>query len=29
MFGTYVSEGLDEFQGYTFKIWFKNENHIT
>jgi len=29
MFGTHVSEGLDKFQGYTFKIWFKNENHIT
>jgi len=29
MFGTHVFEGLDEFQGYTFKIWFKNENHIT
>lgn len=29
MFGTHVFEGLDEFQGHTFKIWFKNENHIT
>ncbi|GAI04319.1 unnamed protein product [marine sediment metagenome] len=29
MFGTHVLEGLDEFQGHTFKIWFKNENHIT
>ena len=29
MFGTHVFEGLDEFQGHTFKVWFKNENHIT
>ena len=29
MFGTHIFEGLDEFQGHTFKIWFKNENHIT
>lgn len=29
MFGTHVFKGLDEFQGHTFKIWFKNENHIT
>jgi len=29
MFGTHVFEGLDEFKGHTFKIWFKNENHIT
>jgi len=29
MLGTHVFEGLDEFQGHTFKIWFKNENHIT
>jgi len=29
MFGTHVFEGVDEFQGHTFKIWFKNENHIT
>jgi len=29
MFGTHMFEGLDEFQGHTFKIWFKNENHIT
>ena len=29
MFGTHVFEGLDEFQGHAFKIWFKNENHIT
>jgi uncharacterized protein len=29
MFGTHIFEGLDEFQGHTFKIWFKNENHVT
>lgn len=29
MVGTHIFEGLDEFQNHTFKIWFKNENHIT
>lgn len=27
--GTNILEGLGEFQGHTFKIWFKNENHIS
>lgn len=29
MVGTHVFNGLNEFQNHTFKIWFKNENHIT
>ena len=27
--GTNTIEGIDEFKGHTFKIWFKNENHIS
>jgi len=29
MFGTHLFTGLDKFKGHTFKIWFKNENHVT
>jgi len=29
MFGHYQVEGLDEFSGHIFKVWFKNENHMT
>jgi len=29
MYGTTYIEGIQEFQGEKFKIWFKNENHIT
>ena len=29
MFGTTHIDGAGEFQGRSFKIWFKNENHIT
>lgn len=29
MWGTTYIEGIDEFSGHKFKIWFKNENHIT
>jgi len=28
-FGTNILEGQDEFRGHTFKIWFKNENHLS
>jgi len=28
-YGETVLEGIDEFKGHEFKIWFKNENHIT
>jgi hypothetical protein len=27
--GTHTLNGLNEFSGQTFKIWFKNENHIS
>ncbi|HIH98162.1 MAG TPA: DUF917 domain-containing protein [Thermoplasmata archaeon] len=27
--GTNTIEGVDKFEGHTFKIWFKNENHIS
>lgn len=27
--GTNTIEGMDEFRGHTFKIWFKNENHVS
>ncbi len=27
--GSYVLEGEEKFKGHTFKIWFKNENHMT
>jgi len=27
--GTNTIEGIDEFKNHTFKIWFKNENHIS
>lgn len=27
--GTHTLNGVDEFSGQTFKIWFKNENHIS
>jgi len=27
--GSYTMEGIDEFKGHTFKVWFKNENHMT
>lgn len=29
MYGTHTMKGVDEFDGHTFKIWFKNENHIS
>jgi DUF917 family protein len=29
MFGTTHIEGKGEFKGHTFKVWFKNENHIS
>ncbi|NIN65983.1 MAG: DUF917 family protein [Anaerolineae bacterium] len=29
MFGTIYIEGRGEFSGHTFKIWFKNENHVS
>lgn len=29
MWGINTIEGQDQFQGHTFKIFFKNENHIT
>jgi len=28
MYGTTYLRGIEEFQGRTFKVWFKNENHI-
>jgi len=27
--GNYILQGLDKWEGETFKVWFKNENHIT
>jgi len=29
MYGTTHIDGTEEFQGRNFRIWFKNENHIT
>ena len=29
MFGTTHIEGKGEFRGHTFKVWFKNENHVS
>ncbi|MCL5962257.1 MAG: DUF917 domain-containing protein [Chloroflexi bacterium] len=29
LWGTHTLEGLDEWAGRTFKVWFKNENHIS
>ncbi|MGB3906686.1 MAG: DUF917 domain-containing protein [Anaerolineae bacterium] len=29
MFGTTYLEGKGEFEGHTFKVWFKNENHVS
>ena len=29
MYGESTILGIEEFSGHTFKIWFKNENHIT
>jgi DUF917 family protein len=29
MFGTIYIEGTGEFSGHTFKVWFKNENHVS
>ena len=29
MFGTTYIEGNGEFQGQTFRVWFKNENHVS
>ncbi|MBA7465375.1 hypothetical protein ES707_00537 [subsurface metagenome] len=29
MYGHYQVMGLDEFSGHQFKVWFKNENHMT
>jgi DUF917 family protein len=29
MFGTNHIEGKGEFKGHTFKVWFKNENHVS
>jgi DUF917 family protein len=29
MFGTTYIEGQGEFRGHTFKVWFKNENHLS
>lgn len=28
MYGTTHLQGFDEFDGHTFRVWFKNENHI-
>lgn len=27
--GTHTLEGVEEFKGQTFKVWFKNENHMS
>jgi DUF917 family protein len=27
--GEHDLAGIDEFQGHTFRLWFKNENHIS
>ncbi len=29
MWGTHIFKGENKFKGRTFKIWFKNENHIS
>jgi len=29
MFGTTYIEGKGEFEGHSFKVWFKNENHVS
>jgi len=29
MFGHYCLEGADQFAGRSFKVWYKNENHIS
>jgi len=29
MFGTTYIEGKGEFRGHTFRVWFKNENHVS
>jgi len=29
MWGTHTFKGIGKFEGRTFKIWFKNENHIS
>lgn len=29
MFGTTYIEGRGQFKGHTFKVWFKNENHVS
>lgn len=29
MYGDYQLKGLDEFSNHQFKVWFKNENHMT
>ena len=29
MYGTTYIEGIEQFKGEKFRIWFKNENHIT
>ncbi len=29
MFGTTYIEGKGEFRGHIFKVWFKNENHVS
>ena len=28
MYGTNTIEGIEEYAGHEFKIWFKNENHV-
>lgn len=27
--GTHTLDGMDEFKGQTYKVWFKNENHVS
>lgn len=29
MFGTTYIRGTDDYAGHTFKVWFKNENHVS
>lgn len=29
LWGTHTLEGVEEFSGRTFKVWYKNENHIS
>jgi len=29
MYGVHTFKGIAEYKGHTFKIWFKNENHIS